>query len=379
MKQVANSTLLTLLLLVPASVSAQSDVGVYVTGPDLQTKELEFKVVEGQKVKSGFQVKPESVVQVSQGGNLLVVTEPRNNVDSVKITDGSGRITKLVNTNGDTFSLSGIAPGVYTLDAIVNMPNSGTRAAYETILVILSPGQSPQDPTQIIQKVKIVTDVRVTFEDVNSDDGCSNKPGSAGLKFPQDKRTECEKIDYDECEKKGFKTSGGFCDNIYELFWDDDCFGFENGKECDDYFNDRDAFCLENPYHTKCGGPMPDDGPVQPELPICGSPEAAGAPLCRDEIDDCTDESGCIPEEPTCDAIGGCTPVEEPPVVYEEPEDPIKDDFNPEYVDEEEEDDSEDSSGESNGNGNSGSGGEGDGGDGSNGDGDNGGNGETFE
>jgi hypothetical protein len=71
MKQVVKSTLLTLELLVPASVLAQSDIGVYVTGPDLQTKELEFKVVEGEKVKSGFPVKPESVVQVTQGGNPL--------------------------------------------------------------------------------------------------------------------------------------------------------------------------------------------------------------------------------------------------------------------------------------------------------------------
>jgi hypothetical protein len=122
MNRVVKSTLLTLVLLVPASISAQSDVGVYVTGPDLQTKELEFKVVEGQKVKSGFQVKPESVVQVTKDGNLLVVTEPRNNLDNVKITDGSGRITDLVNTNDDTFSLSGIAPGVYTLDVIANIP-----------------------------------------------------------------------------------------------------------------------------------------------------------------------------------------------------------------------------------------------------------------
>jgi hypothetical protein len=346
MKQVANSTLLTLLLLVPASVSAQNDVGVYVTGPDLQTKELEFKVVEGQKVKSGFQVKPESVVQVSQGGNLLVVTEPRNNVDSVKITDGSGRITKLVNTNGDTFSLSGIAPGVYTLDAIVNMPNSGTRAAYETILVILSPGQSPQDPTQIIQKVKIVTDVRVTFEDVNSDDGCSNKPGSAGLKFPQDKRTECEKIDYDECEKKGFKTSGGFCDNIYELFWDDDCFGFENAKECNDYANDRDAFCVNNPNHKKCPKPIPP----------CDQDNPTGQ-LCRDDRDEITCDGREVPRgnecvDPCIENPGsiGCPAIPEDPV---EPDKPIV--VTPEPDFEEEEDDNEDSNGDPNGNGNSGS------------------------
>jgi hypothetical protein len=299
MKQVANSTLLTLLLLVPASVSAQSDVGVYVTGPDLQTKELEFKVVEGQKVKSGFQVKPESVVQVPQGGNLLVVTEPRNNVDNVKVTDGAGKITELVNTNGDTFSLSGINPGVYTLDVIANMPSSGDRAAYETILVILSPGQPPQDPTQIIQKVKIVTDVRVTFEEDDDDDQCSDEEGSAGLQFPYDKKSECQLEEWNDCKNdalRGIKWDDR-CKDINHGFTDD-CEGFANGKECDEYWKDSDAFCLKNPYHTKCGGPMPDKGPVQPELPICGTPEAAGAELCRDVIDDCTDESGCIlPDE----------------------------------------------------------------------------------
>jgi hypothetical protein len=39
----------------------------------------------------------------------------------------------------------------------------------------------------------------------------------------------------DECEKQKFE--GNRCENIYELFWDNDCFGFKNAKECDDHFN----------------------------------------------------------------------------------------------------------------------------------------------
>lgn len=391
MKQVVNSTLLTLLLLVPASVSAQSDVGVYVTGPDLQTKELEFKVVEGQKVKSGFQVKPESVVQVSQGGNLLVVTEPRNNVDNVKVTDGGGKITKLVNTNGDTFSLSGIAPGVYTLDVIANMPNSDARAAYETILVILSPGQSPQDPTQIIQKVKVITEIDIDFDDY--DDGCSNKPGSAGLKFPQNKRTECEQRDYDYCKKNGFGSSG-FCENIYELFWDDDCFGYNSLRECNQGYNDPEPIldCFDENGWIPC----PEDKPIPPP---CGEGRDPITGLCRDVIDDCTDESGCTPTP-----VPGCPPscpndedLPTPPPIdpcIENPGslgcpripiDPVIEDPNapPPVLEEPIEDDNEDSNGS---NGNENSGGEGSGGDGSNGDsndggnGDsNGGNGEVFE
>ena len=70
---------------------------------------------------------------------------------------------------------------------------------------------------------------------------CSNEPGSAGLKFPQNKRTECEKEEYDECQENrkvnGREWGGGRCDNMYELFWDDDCFGFENSRECNEWFN----------------------------------------------------------------------------------------------------------------------------------------------
>jgi hypothetical protein len=271
-------------------------------GPDLQTKELEFKVVEGQRVKSSFQVKPESVVQVAQGGNLLVVTELRNNVDSVKITDGNGKSTELVNTNGDTFSLSDIAPGVYTLDVIVNQPNSDSRAAYETILVILRPGQAPVQPAEVINRVKVITEV--TFEEVEDDDECSNKPGSAGMPYPMDKRTECEKKFYDHCKRIGFDSSPK-CENQYELFHDDDCFGFSNSKECDEWFNDgKEKFCEKYPNHKKCANTEPDcgegyvfeDGKCKP---ICGEGQYEPGELCRDDGDEdeirCPDGSIIIP------------------------------------------------------------------------------------
>jgi hypothetical protein len=244
--------------------------------------------------------------------------------------------------------LSGVAPGVYTFDVIVNLLNSDGRAAYETILVILQPGQAPVQPVEVINKVKIITEV--TFEEVEDDDECSNKPGSAGLKYPQDKRTECEKRDYDDCEKKGMKTSGGFCDNIYELFWDDDCFGFNNAKECSTWHDDgREKFCEEFPNDKRC-----DKGP---ELPICDENTPAGQ-LCRDEGDfDSCDRGyvdsgrGCEPIDceanpqhadcidDTCQGgppgIDGCPPEKE--------SEPIKDDFddNGQYIPENDDNDIE--------------------------------------
>jgi hypothetical protein len=317
MNRVVNSTLLTLVLLIPAGVSAQSDVGVYVTGPDLQTKELEFKVVEGQSVKSGFQVKPESVVQVTQGGNLLVVTEPRNNVDSVKITDGSGKIIELVNTNGDTFSLSGIAPGIYTLDVIVNQPNSNNRAAYETILVILQPGQAPQNPTQIIQQVKIVTDVSITFE--------GDKPHICY--FDPDNKA-CDPDDEGKCPP-GFGMNGndrcipqGDCPKGYGRIDDDEtgkCFKKDDIKKCPDgsiiHKDDR------------CPIPLPE-----PELPICGEGSVPGE-LCRDDGDDKTCDGPAVP-------VGDeCVLPEDDPIL---PEEPTEDPVYPDEVDEDESEETDD-------------------------------------
>lgn len=147
----------------------------------------------------------------------------------------------------------------------------------------------------------------MTFEDVDNDDECSDEPGSAGLKFPFNKKSECEFEEWNDCKAdalRGIKWDDR-CKDINHGF-EDDCEGFANKEECDEAWNT----------------------PPAPVLPICGSPEAAGAPLCRDEIDDCTDESGCTPEEDDgricLDFLGnpcaGQPPVEpEPPVVYEEP------------------------------------------------------------
>jgi hypothetical protein len=272
------------------SVSAQNNVGVYVTGPDLQTKELEFKVVEGKNVKSGFQVKPENVVQVTQGGNLLVVTEPRNNVDNVKITDESGRITGLVNTNGDTFSLSGIAPGVYTLDVIVNQPNSNNRAAYETILVILQPGQAPQNPTQIIQKVKVVTDVRITFED-DDDDGRDRDRDPCKRWVRLGYGNICEPIPRGgQCEQGDVKLFGACFDG-------DAVLDHETEEECQ-----ADPLCRE--YRER----YPSD--PDPELPICGEGGYEPGELCRDDGDE--DEIRCADGSIIIPSTGEECPPEEP-------------------------------------------------------------------
>jgi hypothetical protein len=160
------------------AIFGSSDLRVFVIS-STGNVELDLKATETREI-AGFTVKPESVVQIKQGENLNVYTVPPDRVDNVKVTDSTGVITKLVSLGNNAYSLLGFAPGVYVLDVIVDIGDE--RAAYETILVILKQGQPPIQPIEVINKVKVVTDARVTFED--DDDGeCSNKEGSAGLKL----------------------------------------------------------------------------------------------------------------------------------------------------------------------------------------------------
>jgi hypothetical protein len=62
-------------------------------------------------------------------------------------------------------------------------------------------------------------------EEKENENKCSNKIGSAGLKYPQDKRTSCELEELNKCKEKNNNEWGARCDNVYELFYDDDCLG----------------------------------------------------------------------------------------------------------------------------------------------------------
>jgi hypothetical protein len=197
---------------------------------------------------------------------------------------------------------------------IVELPNSADRAAYETILVILKQGQPPVQPVEVINKVKVVTDVRITFEEEEDDDECSNEPGSAGLAFPHEKKTECQLEKFQDCAKdrlKGIKWGDDCKDNNHAF--DDDCDGFANKEECDEYWNTP-----------------------KPVLPICGTPEAIGAELCTDDGDEITCDGPEIPvgnecvlpeDDVVCPAhSGGCESAEDPIITG----DPIKDAGDPE-------------------------------------------------
>ena len=188
----------------------------------------------------------------------------------------------------------------------------------------------------------------MTFKDNNGDDdGCSNEIGSAGLRFPFNKKSECQLEEWNDCKN----------DRLRGIKWDDRCkdinHGFEddcdfpevtNGKECEEYWDNL-------------GKP-----------PICDDdiPEKEGE-TCRDEGDPDDCEPGLVDRGFGCEAKETCLAVEGAAGCGgEEDDQPIQ--YEDEQVEETETEelDEEDSNGDivGNGNGDDGSNGNGNGDDG---------------
>jgi hypothetical protein len=164
-------------------------------------------------------------------------------------------MTTLLPLGNNAYSLDGFLTGAYILDVIVDM--EGGRGIYETIIVILDKDQQPVQPTQIINKVKQITDVRIVFEEIEEeDDDCSNKPGSAKIGFPNEDKTECQLEEWNKCKEKPKRDWDNRCENIHEGFMDDDCLGLKNQKECDEAYGII-PICDEN---TKPGQLCKDEG-----------------------------------------------------------------------------------------------------------------------
>jgi hypothetical protein len=69
----------------------------------------------------------------------------------------------------------------------------------------------------------------------NDNDKCSNRIGSAGMEFPYEKKTECQKQEWDQCiedRENGVKWDDR-CKDLNEGFFDD-CEGYANKEECDE-------------------------------------------------------------------------------------------------------------------------------------------------
>jgi hypothetical protein len=129
------------------------------------TYQIDLKAIEGEIPTGTFVIRPQSVVQVKEGDNIAVATQPiTQTVESVRVQDQRGVIKELESLNNNVYSLAGIPIGNYILDVVVDL-GSNKKGIYETILVILAQGQQPLSPQQIIQTIRIIDDISIVFPD----------------------------------------------------------------------------------------------------------------------------------------------------------------------------------------------------------------------
>ena len=96
----------------------------------------------------------------------------------------------LLPLSSNTWSLQSLIPGVYKLDVIVEMSSSGIMGAYETILVILTPGKQPLPQAQymtVIQSVSVRSDI--IFKDKEEPSICYFDPNDKAC--DPDKEGKC--------------------------------------------------------------------------------------------------------------------------------------------------------------------------------------------
>jgi hypothetical protein len=158
---------------------------------------------------------------------------------------------------------------------------------------------------------------------------CSNQPGSAGLGFPREERTECELEKWNDCKdlrgRVGQTNWGEECDEIDEIFMDDDCLGFNSQRECDRGYNDPPDCDVANPppecVPTECpdGRIMPPGEPCPDDALPCDDPDAPEGCSVPTE---CPDGSIIPPGEQCPDED---PPDEDPPDEDPPDEDPPED------------------------------------------------------
>ena len=134
-------------------------------------------------------------------GNEQTITMTVSDSDSgnkVSVASINGYV-KYVTTHRETISGSTDQNGILSHSwRISGNANTGTFTAHADASASGGKSGSNEKSFQVVAKG--------ASQDIGpvSPIECSNEPRSAGLKFPQDKRTECEKRDYEECKRIGF-------------------------------------------------------------------------------------------------------------------------------------------------------------------------------
>jgi predicted transcriptional regulator len=228
----------------------QQETKVFATGADGAAHELKLRAIkqsDGQIQKiGGFKISAENVVQINQGNDIVIFTNPDQNIDKVKVRDSNNKLIELAKIAEHVYSLAGYPVGVYALDVIVD------NRAYETILVIIPANQAPIIINQeIITRINQVIN-RVEIE-INGGGGGGNGGGGGsggngnGTQGPDrdcffaPDLPKCAPIDGRCPDGFGFNEDGqciphGDCPDGYSRVDDDEtgkCFSDDKLKECE--------------------------------------------------------------------------------------------------------------------------------------------------
>jgi hypothetical protein len=256
-----------------------------------------------QKISS-FTIKAENVVQINQGNDIVIFTEPNTNIDKVKVRNTDNKLIELGKIATHLYSLASLPTGVYSLDVIID------NRAYETILVILSRNQLP-----IVFNQAIITMINKIINRVEIDIENGGGSGGGNVNKTQGPDRDCFFApDLPKCKPINGKCPDGFgfndddqciptgdCPSGYGRVDDDEtgkCHDLDKTRPCEGggrvLIGDR---CWNEP------------PPLEEELPLCG--QHTEGQRCRTTFGQICDGNPFTPECGEGEFIGGKPPPSE--------------------------------------------------------------------
>jgi hypothetical protein len=232
---------------------------------------------------AGFKVDLTNVVSAPANSELAIfTTDSALSINEAKVKTTTDAFIDLVKQSQNSFSLTGLPAGVYTLDVITQKGNA--RAAYEGILVL------GQEPTNI--QTRTIIEQQIVRENNDDDDGnngnasdgnCDHRsyPNVCIRPYPPD--LDCPEIQYTDfkvlppdphdfdregdgigCESGTVSVGNIGQDGNETLLPRDPCLDNPTLPECPDP-------CIENPDAEGCPKPLPPIDPCEedPSLPGC--------------------------------------------------------------------------------------------------------------
>jgi hypothetical protein len=156
---------------------------------------------------STFNIDFTNVVQILQNNSMIVLPpsqDPSFQITAAKLKDATNKVVNLPKISQNTFSLQGIATGVYTLDILGQRGN--TQGVYETILVIMAANQPLSEQTRKVIQQRIEYEI-VNVGSILIDPG--SEPGSEPVNDP------CNYYGLNICDENGLNIcdENGVCDS----------------------------------------------------------------------------------------------------------------------------------------------------------------------